>query len=350
MGVKKPVKVDDDIKKSINLLNDIATKSNKIIAKAEEHLYERLRETYVIYYKWMEHKNKDEFFEELESYLVSKHIPYKSNTSEALLMTKAILGEENKGKASKYGKHMDTAYRKGITPKEYPAWMQENGVELVSRRQSRIKDAQKVKISNKGKYKRAVALIHTWLETREAKPLSTAGYNKRSIAKYKTLIEATKGNTEYELAICKRRKDENNNDVLDTLWLLPQTKSIEDTFMHYLAHAVVNDLDNLEQQMEQDQLAVLGTEIDQLMAEDEIYRFAFEDYERELNRKVSDAVVQGKDVGHVYASHTFIKPKIKSTVSIAKGAKTNGNAKKQTSKAIKLPTKTKANQKNREAA
>jgi len=99
--------------------------------------------------------------------------------------------------------------------------------------------------------------------------------------------------------------------VLDTLWLLPQTQSIEQTFIHYLAHAVVNDLDNLEQQMEQDQLAVLGTEIDQLMAEDEIYRFAFEDYERELSRKVSDAVVQGKDVGQVYASHSFVKPKIK---------------------------------------
>jgi len=259
----------------------------------------------------MEHKNKDEFFEELQSYLVSKSIPYKANTSEALLMTKAILGEENKSKASKYGKHMDTAYRKGITPKEYPAWMQENGVEIVSRRQSRIKDARTVKISNKGKYKRAVALIHTWLEIREAKPISTASYNKKSIAKYKTLIEATKGDTEYELAICKRRKDENNKDVLDTLWLLPQTQSIEQTFIHYLAHAVVNDLDNLEQQMEQDQLAVLGTEIDQLMAEDEIYRFAFEDYERELSRKVSDAVVQGKDVGQVYASHSFVKPKIK---------------------------------------
>jgi hypothetical protein len=311
-SVAKPSQtIDDAIKKSINLLNDIATKSNKIITKAEEHLYSRLRETYVIYYKWMEHKNKDEFFEELQGYLDGKNISYKSNTSEALLMTKAILGEENKSKASKYGKHMDIAYRKGITPKEYPAWMQENGVEIVSRRQSRIKDAQTVKISNKGKYKRAVALIHTWLEIREAKPISTAGYNKKSIAKYKTLIEATKGDTEYELAICKRRKDENNKDVLDTLWLLPQTQSIEHTFIHYLAHAVVNDLDNLEQQMEQDQLAVLGTEIDQLMAEDEIYRFAFEDYERELSRKVSDAVVQGKDVGQVYASHTFVKPKLK---------------------------------------
>ncbi len=93
--------------------------------------------------------------------------------------------------------------------------------------------------------------------------------------------------------------------------MLPQTQSIEQTFIHYLAHAVVNDLDNLEQQMEQDQLVVLGTEIEQLMAEDEIYRFAFEDYERELSRKVSDAVVQGKDVGQVYASHTFVKPKLK---------------------------------------
>lgn len=311
MSTDKQAKVDEAIKKSINLLNDIATKSNKIIAKAEEHLYERLRETYVIYYKWMEHKNKDEFFEELQGYLVSKHIPYKSNASEALLMTKAILGEENKSKASKYGKHMDTAYRKGILPKEYGAWMKENGVEIVSRLKPRIKDAQKVKTENKGKYKRAVALIHTWLEIREAKPISTAGYNKKSIAKYKTLIEATKGDTDYELAICKRRKDENNKDVLDTLWLLPQTQSIEDTFMHYLAHAVVNDLDNLEQQMQQDQLAVLGTEIEQLMAEDEIYRFAFEDQERELNRKLSDAVVQGKDVGQVYASHTFVKPKLK---------------------------------------
>lgn len=313
---KKPtstgaIKIDAAIKKSINLLDNIASDSKKIFATAENNLYAKLRETYFIYYKWMEHKNKDEFFEELQSYLVSKSIPYKANTSEALLMTKAILGEENKSKASKYGKHMDTAYRKGITPQEYPAWMKENGVEIVSRRQPRIKDAQTVKISNKGKYKRATALIHKWLEIREAKPLSTASYNKKSIAKYKTLIEATKGDTEYELAICKRRKDENNKDVLDTLWLLPQTQSIEHTFMHYLAHAVVHDLDNLEQQMEQDQLAVLGSEIEQLMAEDEIYRFAFEDYERELNRKISDAVTQGKDVGAVYASHTFKKPKLK---------------------------------------
>jgi hypothetical protein len=311
MKAESQNQVDAAIKKSINLLDNIANDSKRIFAKAESNLYAKLRETYFIYYKWMEHKKKDDFFEELQGYLVSKNIPYKANTTEALLMTKAILGEENKSKASKYGKHMDTAYRKGVTPQEYPAWMKDNGVEIVSRRQSRIKDAQTVKISNKGKYKRAVALIHTWLEIREAKPISTASYNKKSIAKYKTLIEATKGDTEYELAICKRRKDENNKDVLDTLWLLPQTQSIEQTFIHYLAHAVVNDLDNLEQQMEQDQLVVLGTEIEQLMAEDEIYRFAFEDYERELSRKVSDAVVQGKDVGQVYASHTFVKPKLK---------------------------------------
>ena len=304
-------KTQQTIAKEIQLLDNIASKSTEILSNAEDALYGRLRETYVLYYKWMNSKSKHLYFDELESYLVKKKIPFQANTSEALMMTKAILGAENKAKASKYGKHMDTAFRKGITAKEYPAWMQENGVEVVSRKKPRIKHGKKVKIDERSLLERASQLIYKWLEIKEAIPIASSSIVKGSVKSYATLKDSTTTNTQYELAICKRRKDKNNTEVIDTLWILPKTVAIEEIFMHQLAHAIYNDLPNLEAQMAEEELKVLGSEIDQLMLEDEIYQFAYQDDQLILNKKLSDAHVEGRDIGSVYSTHKFVKPKIK---------------------------------------
>ena len=85
-----------------------------------------------------------------------------------------------------------------------------------------------------------------------------------------------------------------------------------------LAHAIYNDLPNLEAQMAEEELKVLGSEIDQLMLEDEIYQFAYQDDQLILNKKLSDAHVDGHDIGSVYSTHKFVKPKIKRTNSKSK--------------------------------
>lgn len=306
-------KVEQTVAQEIKLLDDIATKSQKIMANAEDELYGRLRETYVLYYKWMQSKHKAQYFEALEDYLNGRNIKCTAATSEALMMTKAMLGEENKSKASKYGNHMDVAYRKGITPKEYPAWMQENGIEIVSRRQPRISGAKKVKIDSRHLYQRASILISKWLEIKDAIPLASSKISNSSVKSYGTLKDEKFTNTVYEIAICKRRKDKSGNDMLDTLWLLPKTVAIEEIYMHQLARAIYNDLDHLEAQMADEELRVMGTEIDQLMLEDEIYQFAYQDDQRELRRKLDEAHIKGEDVGHVYSTHRFDAAKVKRT-------------------------------------
>lgn len=348
-------KVQQAVAQELKLLDDIAGKSKKVLENAEDELYARLRETYVLYYKWMESKHKAQYFDALEDYLNEKRISHNAGTSEALMMTKAILGEANAPKASKYGTHMDTAYRKGITPKEYPAWMQDNGIEIVSRRKPLIPNAKKAKIDDRALFKRASVLISKWLEIKEALPIATTSMSKGGAKSYGTLKNEKFTNTVYEIAICKRRKDKSGKDALDTLWLLPKTVAIEKIYMHQLAYAIHRDVDHLEAQMADEELKVLGTEIDQLMLEDEIYQFAYQDDQRELSRKVEEAYVKGEDVGHVYANHRFNKPKVKRAVSkIVKPlnvkAKVNGKATTQLKKAIKLTTKTKATKKIRKIA
>jgi len=326
-------KVLQSIEQEIKLLDDIATKSKTVLTSAEDELYGRLRETYVLYYKWMSSKNKVDYIDALEGYLDEKNIPHNAGTSEALMMTKAILGEQNKSKASKYGKHMDTAFRKGVTAKEYPAWMQENGVEAVSRLQPRIKHAKKVKIDERSKFDRASALIYKWLEIRQAIPLASSPINSNSITSYGTLRDEKLTNTHYELAICKRTKAKNGKENIDMLWLLPKTVAIEQIYLHQLAHAIYNDLPQLEEQMAADELKVFGDEVEQLMLEDEIYQFAYQDDALLLEQKLRDAYLDGRDTGEVYASHTFTKPKIKN----AKRPAANKLAPKKTIK-VKKPT------------
>lgn len=307
----RAIELDQAIEREIQLLNDIADKARVNLESAEEHLYLRLRETYVLYYRWMSSPNKTEYIEALETYLDQRHIPYNAGTSEALKMTKAVLGEENKSKASKYAKHMDTAYRKGITSDEYPNWMKDNGVEAISRKRSRIKHAKKIPIDDRSDFQRALMLIQKWLDIREAMPIASAVVDNEKTTSYETLRDQKYTNTRYELAICSRNKAGNNQEIINTLWLLPKTVAIEKIFMHQLAHAIYKDLDNLEEKMQSDELTVLGNEIDQLMAEEEIYQFAYQDDELELRHKINEALSKGLDESSVYAEHKFVKPKIK---------------------------------------
>ncbi len=336
-------KVLQSIEQEIKLLDDIATKSKTVLTSAEDELYGRLRETYVLYYKWMSSKNKVDYIDALEGYLDEKNIPHNAGTSEALMMTKAILGEQNKSKASKYGKHMDTAFRKGVTAKEYPAWMQENGVEAVSRLQPRIKHAKKVKIDERSKLDRASALIYKWLEIRQALPLASSVIDSDNITSYGTLRDEQFTNTHYELAICKRTKAKNGKEKIDKLWLLPKTAAIEQIYLHQLAHAIYNDLPQLEAQMAADELKVFGNEVEQLMLEDEIYQFAYQDDALLLEQKLRDAHIDGRDTGEVYASHTFTKPKPKIKKPKKAAAKKAIKVKKPT--APLLPKRAKANAK-----
>lgn len=317
---KQPIdaKVQQAVAKELKLLDDIASKSKKILANTEDALYARLRETYVLYYKWMSSKNKAVYIDALDEYLDERKIPYNAATSEALKMTKVILGEENLPKASKYGTHMDTAYRKSITPKEYPTWMGDNGIEAVSRKKPPIKRAKKVKIDERSKFKRASLLVQKWLEIRQALPIASGAIDTGSIASYGTLRDEKFTNTQYEFAVCKRTKGRNGKEDLDTLWLLPKTVAIEKMFMHQFARAIYNDLPTLEKQMEADELKVMGDEIEQLMLEEEIYQFAYEDDEQLLQQKLTDAQSKGLDTGLVYSSHKFVKPKLpKRTKAVA---------------------------------
>jgi len=338
-------KVQQAIEQELQLLDDIATKSKTVLTSAEDELYARLRETYVLYYKWMSSKNKADYIEALEAYLDERKIPHNAATSEALMMTKAILGEQNKSKASKYGNHMDTAYRKGVTAKEYAAWMEDNGIEAVSRKKPRIKGAKKVKVDDQTKLERASLLIHKWLEIRQVLPIASGTVQADSVASYGTLRDETFTNTQYELAICKRTKGKNNKENLETLWLLPKTVAIEQMFMHQLARAIYNDLPNLEKQMEADELTVMGNEIEQLMLEDEIYQFAYQDDALILQQKLNEAQYKGLDTGMVYASHKFVKPKLPKR----NAASAVTNAKPTTKKATTalIPKRVKANAKTK---
>jgi hypothetical protein len=347
--VRKPVdaKVQQTVAKELKLLNDIANKSKKIMANMEDALYARLRETYVLYYKWMSSKNKAVYIEALDEYLDERKISHNAATSEALKMTKVILGEENIQKASKYGNHMDTAYRKGITPQQYSAWMEDNGIEAVSRKKPLIKGAKKVAIDEISNFKRASPLVHKWLEIRQALPIASGKIEAGSILKYGTLSDEKFTNTQYEFAICKRTKGKNGKDDLDTLWLLPKTVTIEKMFMHQLARAIYKDLPNLEKQMKADELKVMGDEIEQLMLEDEIYQFAYEDDQLLLQQKLYEAQSKGLDTGLVYASHKFVKPKLpKRTKAIVQpNAKLSKPSKTKKPTAPLIPKHRKANAK-----
>ena len=254
---------------------------------------------------------KTEYFEHLDFYLNDNNIRYKSDTSEANKMAKAILGEENRTKASKYGKHMDTAFRQGIMPNEYSDWMEENGIEIVSRRQRRIKKAKIVSIESKGDFARASALIFKWLEIREAKPLATAQVSNEIFKNTATNKKYAASDYTYEISICKRRKDQQNNEIVDTLWILPKTNDIESMYLHQLAHAVYNNLDELEAHMANDELEVLGSAIDQLMCFEETVQLSYQQQEHDLEQELQQATLDGEERSNIYARYKPKKPKMK---------------------------------------
>jgi len=99
--------------------------------------------------------------------------------------------------------------------------------------------------------------------------------------------------------------------------------------------------------MEADELKVMGNEIEQLMLEEEIYQFAYEDDQLLLQQKLYEAQSKGLDTGSVYASHNFVKPKLpkRTKAIVPPTAKLSKPAKTKKSTAPLIPKRRKANAK-----
>ena len=152
-------------------LKRIASETAVQTAKYEQTLYERLVETYSIYYLWMHCDEKQVFFDVVRGHLHENGIATRKDTDEAHLLTKAFLVGDNASKSSKYAKNMRTAIHSGVTPDNYAAWMQLNTIELVSRREPVI--MQPLDGASTGVFVRAQTLLNNLLNIRMQKPLAS---------------------------------------------------------------------------------------------------------------------------------------------------------------------------------
>ena len=315
LGLPVPVSfhltLEDRIDETFVQLDNIAQETKALDEEFEQTLYKRLSRVYVLYYYWMNSPDLEKFEGALDEYLENKFIPFNSATSVALKFTKIFLGETKINKASKYANHIEKACNKGVSPKDYPGWLDEYGIELTSRKKPVLKGAKKVAKNKKHDFLRAVNLIYTWLELRESSPLykSEADTKVLNATSFQSVSDPAR--THYEITISKRYNDLKNKDKcsIDTLWVLPRLPSLEQLLIHHLAHALLHNLDELEALVAEADFGEFNTEVEDLLEEHEFQQFWWVGQENQLRAKVSDAQLNGEDVGAVYASYKPVPPK-----------------------------------------
>jgi hypothetical protein len=303
--------LEDRIDVTFAQLDKIAQETKVLDEEFEQTLYKRLSRVYVLYYYWMNSPDLEKFEGALDEYLENKWIPFNSATSVALKFTKIFLGETKIQKASKYANHIEAACNKDVTPEEYPGWLNENGIEITSRKKSVLKGAKKVPKKNKSDYMRAVNLIYTWLELRESSPLYSSEADTKVLNTTSFQSVSDPARTHYEITISKRYNDLKNKDKcsIDTLWVLPRLPNLEQLLIHHLAHGLMHHLDELEALVAAANFEEFNAEIEDLIEDDAFKQFWWVGQENQLRAKVGDAQLKDEDVGAVYANYKPVPPK-----------------------------------------
>ena len=307
-------RLEDEIANTFVLLDAIADETRLQAASVEKTLTMRLAEVYVLYYYWGNSPHLDDFELDLNAYLEDREIPFNDGTSLALKFTKVFLADTNIAKASKYAKHMETAFNKGVEPLEYPEWTNLNGIEETSRRKPLLKGAKRIHRNSKSDYNRALDLIYRWLEIKESNPLYSSNVPVDDIKmKGNPRIEGNSAKTRYEITITKRYDDLKNPLMceVDTLWILPRLDSIEQLIVHHLARAIMGKLEELEELVRVSDMKTFGTDIQELIEFDEYVAEWRIEQENILRRDLREAQSRGEDEGLVYANHNPVPPKLK---------------------------------------
>lgn len=255
---------------SMEELLKIAETTAQHTQQFEQTLYERLIETYSIYYVWMQCEAKHVFFDVVREHLRENDIATRKDTDEAHLLTKAFLVGDNASKSSKYAKHMRTAIHSGITPDDYAAWMRLNTIELVSRREAVLK--QPLTGESKGTFARTQTLMHKWLSARMQAPVASFVTASDSYS-FDTDVEAM-----YEITLTKRTRNATatGEDRLDILCTLPRSKELEAMLFNKLTWAFMRNVEMLEAIAETGDEAAFFEEVDVTNAYNEHVTLAHE--------------------------------------------------------------------------
>lgn len=277
----------------IEAVNYIHTTTTEINRQHTELLYDQLASMYLVYTYWAEHPNKAAFHERIDEFLDTHSIGYNSATTDAAKLCKTFVGQD-RSKAKKYGNHMSVAFNRGVKAKDYRAWIDEFGIEMIS---GQIKDNPSIAkprtpAKKAGQINKARQLVLQWLLAKEAQPVASAEAEIKD-------FQAGLGDTgHYEISITKSRPHptDKNKFIIDTLWTLPRTEEVEYLFINQLTHLVLNEVDKLEEAITDNELVNFKAQIEHELYEAELDKIYSERYERKFRRDVNDAADKQPDL------------------------------------------------------
>lgn len=288
ISIKVSSQLISEVDQWMEIVEKIAKKSEDIDKQHTQLLYDGLAEIYAVYYHWMDADGKDEFFSEIETHLGTRGINYKSDTDEALKLVKALVGKRSG--SSKYAKHIRVAFNRKVLPQNYREWLEEYGIEIISRQVARNPSIAAPRMSKESKesFSRASNLIYAWLKVKEMMPISSEEANLSNFEPGVSELPT------YEISITKTRPHPTNEKkiIIDTLWTLPRTGAMEVLFIGKLALALSNNeaaMEELEKLVAADDMLNMKSNIEHELTQAEMDAIETVRYEREFIIKANHA-------------------------------------------------------------
>lgn len=276
-----------------------------------EKIYQTLSNIYIEYYQFKDTALEAAYFEEIENYLSSNGITVQADTSNALKLVKAVFKRKrtvNKSQLSKYAKVMHLAKVREIEPSEFYEWARSQGIEKISRSNEKLPEGE----VERSQLARARTLLLKWLDIKDASPAAITDIAIEDLPT--SAVDVGR----YEVAICKIRPHptDSKKAQLHTYWVLPRTEKTEKFFLMDLAWALVPRLEAFEAMVEEANLSVFGSEIQQELDFAEQKNLALEHYLRECQRQNSAEAISGDGLGNAYCK-PFIPPKRRIDTKVA---------------------------------
>lgn len=277
----------------------------------KEKIYLTLSKIYGEYYQFKDTVLEAAYFEEIQNYLSSNGVHVQADTTNALMLVKAVFKKKrtvNKSQLSKYAKVIHLAKVREVEPEDFFEWLKSHGIEKISRGNEKLPESE----SQRNELARARQLIIKWLDLKDAIPTAITDVAIEDLPS--SAVDAGR----FEIAICKIRPHPTDSTKvqLHTYWVLPRTEKTERGILMDLAWALVPRLDDFEAMVKNENLLIFGSEIQQEFDYAEQKKLALEQYLRDCERQNAVETISGEGLGNAF-SKPFIPPKRKLVSKVA---------------------------------
>jgi hypothetical protein len=227
-------------------LADTSRKVGSLKKQYRQLLYSYMQEAYGVYSEAVSHVLAESFFDNVRGALRTLNIPFQSNTPDASLVAKLILGADTSNKsASEYGKVMEAALARGVKSDKFAEWLNRETITKVLADQRSI---EKEIETPKDRLERARRLILRLIDIRDSAPIIshqiTAHAAEKNLGKHYGLCVA--------LGHANRRMDRQSfyADINFSL-IFPVSLDFEIYIVDKLARHMMGELDDWEKKLDE---------------------------------------------------------------------------------------------------